>query len=193
MTTREEAGSSPNVIRGMVSIRGHDINVLFDSGATHSFISYDCAKKFGFALTELSYDLKVSTPSGIVFVTAHVCKDLNLQFEGRDSVIDLVCLPLKGIEVIIGMDWLIANNVILLCKERTVRYAMSSLSVEGSSGSLLLSATQAERCARRGCQVFAIFFSINSEEEICIQAIDVVRDYSEVFADMQGLPPEREV
>ena len=46
---------------------------------------------------------------------------------------------------------------------------------------------------RRGCQAFAVFFSIKSEEEICINAIDVVRDFPEVFADIQGLPPEREV
>ena len=193
VTTREEATASPNVIQGMVSIRGHSVEVLFDSGATHSFISYDCAKKLGLILSALSYDLKVTTPSGAEFVTAHVCKGLDLQYEGRDSVIDLVCLPLKGIEVIIGMDWLIANNVILLCKERAVRYAVNSLSVGGSSGSLLLSATQAEKCVRRGCQVFAVFFSIKSEEEISIEAIDVVKDYSEVFADIQGLPPEREV
>ena len=161
MTTREEAVASPNVIRGMVSIRGHDIDVLFDSGATHSFISYDCAQKFGFDLSVLPYDLKVSTPSGVIFVSAHVCKDLNLLFEGRESVIDLVCLPLKGIEVIIGMDWLIANNVVLVCKERTVKYAVSSLSVQIPNGSLLLSATQAERCVRRGCQAFAVFSQLN--------------------------------
>ena len=46
MTTREEAGASPNVIRGTVSIRGHDVDALFDSGATHSFIAFDCANRF---------------------------------------------------------------------------------------------------------------------------------------------------
>ena len=64
------------MIQGMVSIRGHSVEVLFDSGATHSFISYDCAKKLGLTLSTLSYDLKVTTPSGAEFVTAHVCKGL---------------------------------------------------------------------------------------------------------------------
>ena len=41
--------------------------------------------------------------------------------------------------------------------------------------------------------MFAVVFSIKSEEEICIDTIDVVGDYPEGFADIQGLPPEREV
>ncbi|XP_028798686.1 uncharacterized protein LOC114754107 [Neltuma alba] len=41
--TNEEASASPNLIRGNILLEGHVISALFDSGATHSFISVDCA------------------------------------------------------------------------------------------------------------------------------------------------------
>ncbi|XP_028799048.1 uncharacterized protein LOC114754461 [Neltuma alba] len=79
--TQEEAGASPNMIRGTVSLQGHIIPVLFDSGATHSFISIGCAKKFDFHVIDLPYNLRVSTPAGATVMTSQACLNIALQFE----------------------------------------------------------------------------------------------------------------
>lgn len=51
-----------------------------------------------------------------------ICKNLTLLIENRESRIDLVCLPLRGIDVIICMDLLEANDVVLHCKNKVVVY-----------------------------------------------------------------------
>ncbi|XP_028798835.1 uncharacterized protein LOC114754221 [Neltuma alba] len=192
--TNEEASASPNLIRGNILLEGHVISALFDSGATHSFISVDCAQKLSLLVVELPYDLRVSTPAGVTVVTGRACLELALQFENQDSTIDLFCLPLKGIDVIIGMNWLMANGAILDCKRRLVTIPVGALCAEMSSGPVLLSAAQVEKAVRKGCQAFIVFFSIIEDEAGGIEQIAVVRDYPEVFSDeVAGLPPEREV
>ncbi|XP_028792822.1 uncharacterized protein LOC114748558 [Neltuma alba] len=93
--TNEEASASPNLIRGNILLEGHVISALFDSGATHSFISVDCVQKLSLPVVVLPYDLRVSTPAGATVVTGRTCLELALQFENRDFTIDLFCLPLK--------------------------------------------------------------------------------------------------
>ena len=38
----EEAEQSKDLIRGMCKVNDRALTVLYDSGATHSFISYSC-------------------------------------------------------------------------------------------------------------------------------------------------------
>ncbi|XP_028804771.1 uncharacterized protein LOC114759717 [Neltuma alba] len=179
--TNEEASVSLNLILGNILLEGHLISALFDSGATHSFISMDCAQKLSLPVVELPYDLRVSTPAGVTVVTGRACLELALQFENRDSTIDLFCLPLKGIDVIIGMNWLMANGAILDCKRRLVTIPVGALCAEMSSDPVLLSAAQVEKAVRKGCQAFIVFFSISEDEAGGIEQIAVVRDYPEVF------------
>ncbi|XP_058784523.1 uncharacterized protein LOC131659332 [Vicia villosa] len=49
-----------------------------------------------------------------------VCKDCFISFNGRDFPIDLISLPLKRIDVILGMDWLSPNSVYIGCKEKAI-------------------------------------------------------------------------
>lgn len=78
---------SPNMIRGTVIINGHVIVVIFDSGASHSFISLDCARKLNFDLSVMPYNMRVSTPAGATYETSLVCRNLGLLFENRESLI----------------------------------------------------------------------------------------------------------
>ncbi|XP_028759961.1 uncharacterized protein LOC114718710 [Neltuma alba] len=192
--TNEEASASPNLIRGNILLEGYVISTLFDSGATHSFISVDCAQKLSLPMVELPYDLRVSTPAGVTVVIGRACLELALQFENRDSTIDLFCLPLKGIDVIIGMNWLMANGAVLDCKRRLVTILVGALCAEMLGGPMLLSVVQVKKAVRKGCQAFIVFFSISEDKARGIEQIAMVRDYLEVFSDeVAGLPPKREV
>ena len=79
---------------------------MFDSGATYSFISIESMKELNLPLSLLPFDLLVSTPTGGKVSTSQACLNCPIWVEGKPSVIDLVCLPLIGIDIIIGMDWL---------------------------------------------------------------------------------------
>ena len=91
----EEAQKSPEMIQGTILFHGKTVHTLFDSGASHSFISYDCMKQLGLCIYKLPYDLNVSTPMGVKTVTTDVCLNCVINVEGHESVVDLICLPLQ--------------------------------------------------------------------------------------------------
>src|ERR1044072_2218007 len=47
------------LIQGTCTIAGTPLVVLFDSGATHSFISVECVRRLGLPVVDLPYDLVV--------------------------------------------------------------------------------------------------------------------------------------
>nr|KYP34014.1 hypothetical protein KK1_045084 [Cajanus cajan] len=100
----------------MCFINGSPLIVLCDSGATHSFISYTCVSKLKLPVSSLSFELIVETPtSGSVF-TSDVCLKCPLSIDGRNFMVDLICLPLSHLDVILGMNWLSSNHVLFeLC------------------------------------------------------------------------------
>ena len=75
--------------------------VLYDLGATHSFISPDHLTKLQLPISELPYNLSVSTPTNKPVRTSQVCMNILFQIEGRTLVANLICLPLSGLDTIL--------------------------------------------------------------------------------------------
>ncbi|XP_017434511.2 uncharacterized protein LOC108341320 [Vigna angularis] len=71
--TGAEATGPGNLIIGNCLLFGKACCVLFDSGATHSFVSDDCVRKLGLIVSELQYDLIVSTPASGLVKTSLAC------------------------------------------------------------------------------------------------------------------------
>ena len=53
-TTSKEAGTFGTVVTGTLSILGHFVLTLFDSGYTHSFVSLQFVKHVGFVIEPLN-------------------------------------------------------------------------------------------------------------------------------------------
>ena len=66
----EKATQSKELIQGMCEVNGRTLNVLYDSGATHSFISRNCVTTLQLLIFELPYDLLVSTPTSKPIITS---------------------------------------------------------------------------------------------------------------------------
>ena len=45
--------------------------------------------------------------------TSSVCVSCLVEVEGRMFKVNLICLPLEGLDVILGMDWISANRVLI--------------------------------------------------------------------------------
>ncbi|XP_047169898.1 uncharacterized protein LOC124838351 [Vigna umbellata] len=113
-----EAASSANLIIDTFLLYGISCCVLFDSGATHSFISKACVEKLGLTESEMQFDLVVSTPATGEVRTSTMCIGCPIEVEGRRYKVNLICLPLKELEVILGMDWLAAYHILIDCGEK---------------------------------------------------------------------------
>ncbi|XP_017416547.1 uncharacterized protein LOC108327341 [Vigna angularis] len=72
--TGVEAASLGNLIISTCLLFGVSCCVLFDSGATHSFISKACVEKLGLTESEMQFDLVVSSPTAGEVRTSTVCR-----------------------------------------------------------------------------------------------------------------------
>ena len=71
-----EEAQSEDLIRGKCEVNGRTLTILYDSGATHSFIFCDYVTTLQLPIFELPYDLLVSTPMNKLIRTSQVCMNL---------------------------------------------------------------------------------------------------------------------
>jgi len=169
-------------------IDGRSLCVLYDSGATHSFVSKSIVLELGLPAKELQYDLVVSTPASGLIRTSTLCARCRIEVEGRQYRVNLICLPLEGLDVILGMDWLSANHILIDCNEKRVLFPNSEDEV------MLMSSQQVDQAIQEGSQCFLILTQLSVEKEDGHLETAVVREFSDVFPDeVPGLPPPREI
>jgi hypothetical protein len=63
-TTVEEIPTGEEVLAGTFFLNEHPVIILFDSGASHNFMSSTCAKKAKLSLVALGAPYVISTPRG---------------------------------------------------------------------------------------------------------------------------------
>jgi len=95
---------SEDLIQGKCIINGHLVNVLYDSGATYSFISHECVKHLKLFVSLLPYDLTVSTPTNVPVTTSLACTNCHICIGNRKFSVNLICLPLSHLDIVLGMD-----------------------------------------------------------------------------------------
>jgi hypothetical protein len=77
--------------------------ILFDSGASHSFVSSSFVEKHNIPTVLLKTPLLTQTPGGDIKCQLG-CSRVRIILSGVEFLIDLVVLKSKGIDVILGMD-----------------------------------------------------------------------------------------
>jgi hypothetical protein len=117
--TAEEAQEVKDDVLGTFLINSVPATVLFDSRASHSFITEQFVTKHDVPRSSMKTHLIISSPNGEMKST-YVCPQVNLKIEEIDFEADLVILTSSGIDVILGMDWLNKHDGIILCAKKSV-------------------------------------------------------------------------
>jgi hypothetical protein len=99
----EEAQEAPDLVIGMFLINDTSVVVLFDSGASHSFIYAAYVGKHNLPLALLRCQMIVSSPGGDM-PAGQLCLKVNIKIRGVDFVANLIVLESKGIDIILGKD-----------------------------------------------------------------------------------------
>jgi hypothetical protein len=99
----EDAQATPDVIIGMILIIDNNTIVLFNFGASHSFVAVNFVQKHNIPLSMLKNRMIVSSPGGDMHAR-HVCPKVNILIRGVEFLANLIVLESKGIDVILGMD-----------------------------------------------------------------------------------------
>jgi hypothetical protein len=116
----EEAQEAPDVVIGIFLINHTSAVVLFNYGASHSFISVAYVGKHNLPLALLRCQMIVSSPGGDM-PARQLCSKVNLKRRGVDFAANLIVLKLNGIDVILGMDWLSKYKVLIDCAKKSVK------------------------------------------------------------------------
>ena len=92
--------------------------MLFDSGASHSFIIASVVIELGLEVETLEEPLYVSSPLGIRVRIGMICRGCELEISRTLLIVDLWIMDMSEFDVILGMDWLIAYRVVIDCERK---------------------------------------------------------------------------
>ena len=119
VTSQAESADQP-VIQGTFLLSRLWARVLFDSGASHSFIVASIVIKLGLEVETLEEPLYVSSPLGNRARIGMICRGCELEISGTLLTVDLRIMDMSEFNVILGMDWLTAYRVVIDCERRRV-------------------------------------------------------------------------
>ena len=177
-----DAGEQQN-LEGTLTLFNSQAKVLFDTGASNSFIAIKTVQELGLRPQALEVPLNVVSPLGVSIKIGKVCKDCTLNLGDRHLPADLIVLAMREFDVILGIDWLTRYHANLDCANKTITFSIPE------------SETFKFQCnpycdAFLTCRLAAIE---STSSEITVAQIPVVRDFEDVFQDISGLPPSREI
>ncbi|WVZ75956.1 LOW QUALITY PROTEIN: hypothetical protein U9M48_023968 [Paspalum notatum var. saurae] len=177
----EQVPGGELVLAGTFLVNDHPTAVLFDSGASFTFISKAYALKHGYEIIELKQKYHI-TAAGSSINTNHIMRDLHLQVGKESLFINSLVLPQLGIDIILGMNWL---------KQHHARIDVDNITIQlhSSSGIDMFIQVPLHKHVSHTVNV--------AETQLEAQAlakIPVACEYPDVFPEeLPGLPPDRDV
>jgi hypothetical protein len=144
-------------------ILGFEASVLFDSGATHSFISIVFIRLSRLFVRTSEPCLAVTTPVGKTVVCKCVVCKCPISICGRVLPANLVVLPMSSYNIILGMDWLTMHLAVIDCALKQVMLTprgegkVMHVGSRARSLALTILSVQARKLTIGGNQVFLAF------------------------------------
>jgi len=93
-------------------VNGSPVATLIDSGSTHNFIQDRTAKFLGLQVAPIE-NFHVLVGNGEELSCSFVCKQVPLQLGPHTFLVNLYTLPLSGVEIVLGIQWLTTLGSVL--------------------------------------------------------------------------------
>ena len=169
----EEVEEHPDTVIGKFLIKSFTAIVLFDTGASHSYISRGFVDKFKLPTLALRSPMLVSSP-GAEYMASLWCDRLPLRIGNYVFPSDLIILESQGLDIILGMDWLSKYGGNIDC----------------ASKSIFLTTPEGRRIKYVSRNV-SKRTQVNSLSGVVQEEVPVVKDYTDVFLkELPGMPPD---
>ena len=97
---------------GTLSIQHKLAVILFDSGASHSFISPKFGARIGFDFSHTKGSYMISTPAGKI-ASNQIIRLVPIKMGSIIIKTNHILLPLDGMDIILGMNWMTQHGVTL--------------------------------------------------------------------------------
>ena len=170
--------------------------MLFDYGASHSFIAASVVIELGLEVEALEEPLYVSSPLGIKARIWMICRGCELEISGALLTVDLRIMDMSEFDIILGIDWLTTYRVVIDCERRRVTaYTQDGTRVVFQGDKHDIFPQMVYKSKFHG-KLAGWLASLTLEDEVRLD-LDlprVVCEYEDVFPDkLPGLPPQRVV
>jgi hypothetical protein len=116
----EAVQETPGMIVGMFPVDSHIAEVLFDTGATHSFITASWVEAHNLPITTMSTPIQIDSVGGKVGSDS-VCLNVSVEIRGIEFLANLIVMGTQQIDVILGMNWLDKYQAIISSDKRTIK------------------------------------------------------------------------
>jgi hypothetical protein len=178
----EAVQETPGMTVCMFPVDSHIAEVLFDTGATHSFITASWVEAHYLPITTMSTPIQIDSVGGRIRADS-ICLNVSVEIREIAFPANLVVMGTQGIDVILGMNWLDKYQAIISCDKRTVKL-VSPLGEE------VVAELISPEPRKGSCHQMAI----DSKEPDSLKIIKVVSEFPDVFPkDLLGMPPEQKV
>nr|GFA13936.1 hypothetical protein [Tanacetum cinerariifolium] len=127
-----EHNQGPNVVTGTFLLNNRYATMFFDSGADKSFVDTKFSHLIDIKPVKLNSSYEVELADRKVVSTNFVLKGCTLNLLDHLFDIDLMPIELGTFDVIVGMDWLVERDALIVCgrKEVHVPYRNKTLVVK---------------------------------------------------------------
>nr|GEV63686.1 hypothetical protein [Tanacetum cinerariifolium] len=198
-TIKDVEPKGPNVVTGTFLLNNRYAFVLFDSGFDRSFVDTRYSFMLVIDSVKIGASYEVELVDGRVVSTNTVLKGCTLNLVSHVFEIDLMPIELGTFDVIIGMDWILKHDAVIVSGERVVRipYGNKMLIVKSDKGVSrlkVISCIEACKYVERGCHLILAYVMEDKSKEKRMEDVPVIHDFLEVFPEeLPGLPLPRKV
>ncbi|GKA51961.1 putative reverse transcriptase domain-containing protein [Tanacetum coccineum] len=203
------AGTNPdsNVVTGTFLLNNRYASILFDTGADRSFVSTAFSSQIDITPTALDHYYDVELADERIIGLNTILRGCTLNILNHPSNIDLMPVELGSFDAIIGMDWLVKYQAIIMCAEKIVRipWGNEKLIVHGDGSNQgyearlhIILYIKTQEYMLKGCPVFLANVNTKEMEDKSekkrLVDVPIVQDFPDVFpVYLSGLPPTRQV
>ena len=161
---------------GEFLVNSASASVLFDFGASHSFVSACFVLKNDLRMVLLPTPLLIRTPRAVLKCSLK-CSRVKIMINRVEFQVDLVVLKTKGLDVLLGMDWLRKHHGNISCRDKAV-------TLTNHNGIKVECHPQASKAPPMVCSI----------EAKTVEEVPVICEYPDVFLeDLPRMPPVRDL
>nr|GEY44376.1 hypothetical protein [Tanacetum cinerariifolium] len=175
----------PNVVTGTFLLNNHYARVLFDSGSDKSFVNINFSRLIDIKPVKVNHSYEVDLADGRVVSTNTILRGCALNLINHLFEIDLMPIELGTFDVIIGMDWLILHDSVIVCGKKKVHMPLKKMTlvVKGDdcvSRLKVVSCMKVKKYVDRGSYLFVAQVI---ENELTERRLPVICKFPDVFPE----------
>ncbi|KAD6454275.1 hypothetical protein E3N88_08981 [Mikania micrantha] len=199
--TKDQATKDPDVVTGTFFINDIPASVLFDSGASMSFVAIIFCDKLRVNVKKIENAFNIETALGkSTRVMEVIDDDCYIDIEGHRFPIKLFVITLGGFDVVLGIDWLAKHEANIVYRRNMIFVTAlngRSVTVYGDkvfNAPKVISMIKTNEFMTRGCGAY-LAYVIDKEIKVKeLEDVPVVCNFPDVFPEeLPEIPPDREI